>query len=170
MGLRTAARIEAQRQDAVASKQPDDAGQATLSDQLLAFIPTETLAPTVALFGFFADDRWEFRAAVVAIALVLTPVWVWVNYVNAATTDEAQKKIPVWSACFGIVAYLLWVGSVPATPFLQWDRWTLHIGTACVLVGGFVLFGLSQVHLAWKRRQAVDDPPGGGGAPEPATP
>jgi hypothetical protein len=159
MGLRTAARIDARRQDAAAGN-PDN-GQSTLSDQLLAFIPAETLAPTVALFGFFADEAWWWRGIVVLIAVVLTPIWVWINYVNAAQTTEARRKFPFVAAAISTVAYLLWVGSIPSTPYLHWGWWSLQLGTGLVLLGGFVLFGLSQVHVTWRlSHQPVPQPAG----------
>lgn len=132
MGLRTVARIEARHQDAFAAGRFADE-EMPRSDQLLAFVPSETLAPTTAMFGALASVAWWTRLAIVAIAVVHTPIWIWINYVNAAVETAAMKEWPVWSICFGVVAYLIWVGSIPGSPYLRWHIWSLRIGAGAAL-------------------------------------
>jgi hypothetical protein len=170
MALRTAARLDAQRNDAVANNDPASAAQASLTDKLMAFIPAEILAPTVALFGFFAADSWIWRAVIVVVCVVLTPLWVWINYVQAAQTAKAKKQWPWISALFGIVAYLIWIGSVPGSPYLQWHVWSLRIGTGVVLIGAVLLVAASQAIDTWHQRKAAaaQDEPGGDPGAAPA--
>lgn len=130
--------------------------QSLLRDQVIALIPAETLAPTVALFGYFANYDWRVRGLIVVVAAVLTPIWVWINFVDQAQTDEARKAIPWGPMLLGAISYLVWVGSIPATPYLRWHAWDLQLGAGLVLISGLLLGGVvAFVRMLRRRRTPV---------------
>jgi hypothetical protein len=143
---RDAARAPAPREVPAASGDVDvGAEQDKLRDKLISFIPAETLAPTVALFGFFAEDSWWWRLGVFVIFVPITAGWIWFNYYDTAKDPKVKATIPVRTMVLGTLAYIVWIGSVPASPYLQWHVWNLKVGAGLVLAGGVVFVFLDKL-------------------------
>jgi hypothetical protein len=133
--------------------------KAGLIDQLVGYIPGDALSVFVALTAFSLDARWGWRALALVGVTLLTPIWVVVQYRDAAETEAALRKWPLFQMIVGTFAFLAWSTSVPGSLW-QKDLDLAAGAGGAIAVGSAAVIGLAVRYWQQQHRIAKNpDPP-----------
>ena len=130
-------------------------------DQLVALIPAEAVALFVLLIGLTAKEALGVRLAMLAVVVAFTVGWIVLSYWEAKG-GRRGAGLPGWEIGIGLVAFLAWSTSVPASPWTDLDlpTWT---GPAVVAVVSALLVFVARLRVVWAANARDTDP-----KPEPA--
>lgn len=129
--------------------------------QLVAFIPAESVTFFIAALGTATlDARVWVRWLLFGVVCALTPFWVELHYLKKARTRRARRKVPVFEIVAGLIAFVAWSTTVPATPWSSLGGFTTRWGLIVAIGTAFVLVAASEVREALSRLQADARRPG----------
>ena len=114
-------------------------------DRVVTYIPAEALAATLALYPFLQSYAWARALVAAAIFAVAVPGWVWINYMREAKDDSARADLPAKAMLLGMFAYAVWLGTLPDTPYLEWEPWSTELGVIVTVAAGIVFVFLDAV-------------------------
>ena len=162
MSLISLASTRAAQEDAVAEGMARPARVPSAADaqervigQLVAFIPAESVTFFIAALGAATSDaRVWVRWLLFGVICALTPMWVELHYIKKARTRKARRKVPLFEIAAGVVAFVAWSTTVPATPWTSVGGFTTRWGLIVAIGTAFVLVAADEIREAVSRLQA----------------
>jgi hypothetical protein len=126
--------------------------QERIVGSLIAFIPAESVALFIAALGAVGGEsrgwvRWTLFGAIAAI----TPVWVEIHYLKKVRSRRARRRVPLFEMTAGLVAFVAWSTSVPATPWTEIGGFTTRWGLLVALLAAGGLLTVSELREALAR-------------------
>lgn len=118
-------------------------------DQLIALIPTEAVALFILLIGLAANEAVGWRLGVLGVVSVFAVAWTVLSYWEARGGRKGAT-VPGFEIMVGLIAFLAWSTSVPASPFDDLDLPTF-VGPAIVAVVSALLIFLARVRSVWAK-------------------
>lgn len=157
MSIATMVRLSVERDEQRAETSPaaaagsDEGENAVKSamERIAAFIPSEAIAIYVAGFGILTPDTSTAKWTIFGVALVLIPIFIWLNYVteNRKRRRTGKAKVrTVWLiVLFAVVAYVAWAAAMPGTPFLELSDDATRIGGFVVVIAAALMYKAGEV-------------------------
>ena len=119
---------------------PDPKGATkTFLDELIRWIPGESLAIFVALMGLTADSRVFIRVGALVVAAVATPIWVRIHYLQSAKTRQAKRVWPKAQMVIATLAFVAWSTSVPKSAWTEIGDFKSSWGTGIAVLVSFAI-------------------------------
>jgi hypothetical protein len=146
---------------AAAPQQPKELAKPL--DQLIALIPSEAVALFILLIGLTAEEALGWRAAMLGLVALFALGWTVLSYWEAKGGRRGAGW-PAFEMGVGVVAFLAWSTSVPASPFTDLDLPT-WVGGAIVAITSAVLVFVSRTRAVWTKEA---DAPAKPAEPAPA--
>jgi hypothetical protein len=159
MSLISLASVRALQEDAVAEGRARPSripgaidAQERIVGSLIAFIPAESVALFIAALAAVGGEsrgwvRWTLFGAIAAI----TPLWVEIHYLKKVRSRRARRRMPLFEMSAGLVAFVAWSTSVPATPWTEIGGFTTRWGLLVALLAAGGLLTVSELREALAR-------------------
>jgi hypothetical protein len=122
--------------DASAGK-PTNTVQEAL-DKIADYIPAEALAIYVAALGILLPQTETERWATFAFGLGLVVIFTWLGLTNRRRR-KPQTRTFWWLLFFGFLAFTLYAGALPNSPFLTLTDAATRILSVAALVAAYVI-------------------------------
>ena len=118
-------------------------------DQLIALIPAEAVALFILLIGLMANEAVGWRLGALGVVAVFAVAWTVLSYWEARGGRKGAL-VPAFEILVGLIAFLAWSTSVPASPFDDLDLPTF-VGPAIVAVVSTSLVFVARVRSLWAK-------------------
>lgn len=118
-------------------------------DQLIALIPAEAVALFILLIGLTANEAVGWRLGALGVVSVFAVAWTVLSYWEARGGRKGAL-VPAFEILVGLIAFLAWSTSVPASPFDDLDLPTF-VGPAIVAVVSTSLVFVARVRSLWAK-------------------
>ena len=119
-------------------------------DQLIALIPAEAVALFILLIGLTANEAVGWRLGVLAVVSLFAVAWTVLSYWEARGGRKGTT-VPGFEIIVGLIAFVAWSTSVPASPFDDLDLPTF-VGPAIVAVVSALLIFAARVRAVWAKQ------------------
>jgi hypothetical protein len=111
---------------------------ASALDQMVTYVPSEVIGIYIAGVGIIATDSSIVKWSLLALSLVLIPLFVWLSDRIARQANPAlpvAKAKLVWVGLFAVCAFLAWSAALPQTPFREfWGENATRYGSFAAVV------------------------------------
>jgi hypothetical protein len=118
-------------------------------DQLIALIPAEAVALFILLIGLTAEEALGWRLGALVGVSVFAVAWTLLSYWEARGGRKGAP-VPAFEIVVGLVAFLAWSTSVPASPFTDLDLPTF-VGPVIVAVVSALLVLAARARAVWTK-------------------
>jgi len=118
-------------------------------DQLIALIPTEAVALFILLIGLTANEAVGWRLGVLAVVSLFAVAWTVLSYWEARGGRKGTT-VPGFEIIVGLIAFVAWSTSVPASPFDDLDLPTFVGPVIVAVVSALLIFG-ARVRAVWAK-------------------
>jgi hypothetical protein len=129
-------------------ERPPEGEQKKLRDQLIALVPAEAVGLYVAAIGAAAEAEETVRWLIFVGVLLLTPIWVAVNYWEK---KGGRTKLPWFELTIGTLAFAAWTTTVPLGTFDDLDI-PVWAGTLVVVASSAVLTVAIRAKAVWAKK------------------
>jgi hypothetical protein len=119
-------------------------------DQLIALIPAEAVALFILLIGLTEEEAVGWRLGVLLGVSLFAVGWTLLSYWEAKGGRQGAA-LPTFEIAVGLIAFLAWSTSVPASPFADLDLPTF-VGPAIVAVVSALLVLGARARAVWTKQ------------------
>ena len=119
-------------------------------DQLIALIPAEAVALFILLIGLTAEEAVGWRLGALVGVSLFAVGWTLLSYWEAKGGRKGAP-FPGFEVVVGLIAFLAWSTSVPASPFADLDLPTF-VGPMIVAVVSALLVFAARVRAVWAKQ------------------
>lgn len=126
------------------------------TDQLIALIPAEAIALFILLIGLLADEKLGWRLAALGVVVLFAIGWIFVSFWEARG-GRVGAPTPAFEIGVGVVAFLAWSTSVPASPFTDLDLPTWAGPVLVAIVSGALVMA-ARARALWTAGAAAPQP------------
>jgi hypothetical protein len=114
--------------------------------QLVGFVPVESITFFLAMLAAATSESQVWlRWVLFGVVCAFTPFWIEIHYLRRARTRAARRKLPLFELVAGLVAFVAWSTTVPASPWSSLGGFTTRWGLLAALVTAFGLAAVAEL-------------------------
>jgi hypothetical protein len=141
-----------QRRSTKAAGTHDRTVEASKTEILVSFIPTEILTGYLAAVATVASTTTDnnpklfFRWVLFILFALLTPLAIWATWRAKRRSDErrddakrGRKRVPLLEMVAATTAFTVWANALPSSPITAWAGYDRACSAVAIIVAGILL-------------------------------